>query len=333
MIAVFGFLNLIACSSVLIFILYHRQIKKWKVLQSQSECRKAKATTAGTRADVSTDITLLINLLISDCIQALGFIVGGYWYKRAGIGLKYSVLNCSIQGFFIELGDAATACFVILIALHTLKIFVTPMNPKINVIAFRCVLAIVWLGALSMTFVPRYLHHDYYDNVGIWCWITPKYTWARLSLHYIYLFAAMIVSIFVYGGLGIYIWINRKQLGNSEVTKVAKRMVLYPLSYTVGCLPIGSLRVASMAGADITLRHIIAGCVLFSMLGSINCAIYIFTRYGVVQRELEARRPTILQDSRGLSDDTVKIRSISPTQFESAKFSPHSKSVVCKLDV
>lgn len=243
-----------------------------------------------------SDVTLIINVLVSDVIQASGFLINWYWLRKDVIGLHREV--CDLQGFLLQLGNSATAFFVILIALHTLKLFITPSSPKINDKVFKSAILFTWSCCLLMAFIPQFFAYKFFSNVGVWCWISSDQAWARLYLHYAYLFLAELTSICVYGGLGTYLWIHRKQFKNTELTRVAKCMFMYPIAYTLGTLPLALTRSEAMAGRHITARHLIVVCCIFSVQGSMNCAVYVLTRHSILRREREARRSTITEFRR-----------------------------------
>lgn len=246
--------------------------------------------------------------MASDVIQSFGFIADLHWFAIDSIGTVDR--SCTAQGFFIQLGDAATAFFVILIACHTLKHFITPTNPKLPVKFFRAAIVLVWTTCLLMATIPRVIHHDFYGDVGVWCWIQPKYIWSRLYLHYAYLFLAEFVSILIYGGLGIYLWLYGKQANSSQMRRVAKSMFAYPIAYTFGTLPLASVRVRAMAGKSVSKKALVGACIVFSMLGSINCAVYVLTRRKMMLRERENRS---LNSARRVADGAaLKTENRSP---------------------
>lgn len=200
------------------------------------------------------------------------------WRWVAANDIETSSNVCSVQGAFIQMGDLMTALFVILIALHTLKHFITPTNPRIPDKIFNSLIASVWVVALCTAIVPRIIRHNFYAPVGVWCWINATYIWPRLYLHYIYLFLAEAVSIFVYGGLGIYLWCYSSRAGATDLRRAARTMFMYPITYTIGTLPLASARVQAMRGQTVSKAHIVAVCIIFSTLGGINCAVYVLTR-------------------------------------------------------
>lgn len=239
------------------------------------------------RGLTSIDITLIINLLISDVVQSFGFLIDFFWYQKKALGVSRAA--CLAQGLFIQTGDAATAFFVILIALHTLKHFVTPTNPRLPPRYLKIIIGCAWILAIVMAIVPRLIRHDFYANAGVWCWISSKYLWSRLYLHYIFLFMGEFVSISVYGGLGIYLWFYSNTIKSQDLKRVAKMMFTYPIAYTMGTLPLACARLQVMAGREVSLDHLIGACIIFSSLGGINCALYVLTRRTMMKRERDLR--------------------------------------------
>lgn len=188
------------------------------------------------------------------------------------------------------MGDLVTALFVILIALHTLKHFITPTNPRLPDKTFRIIIWTVWILAFLSAVVPRIIVHDFYGEVGVWCWIQAKYKWPRLYLHYFYLFLAEAVSIIVYTGLGIYLWCYSSKAGSKDLRRAARTMFMYPITYTFGTLPLASARVMAMRGQTITKAHLVAVCIIFSTLGGVNCAVYVLTRRHLITEPSARKR-------------------------------------------
>lgn len=228
------------------------------------------------QALLTADITLIINLLLSDIVQAIGFIISYRWAANGDFEPDSAL--CSAQGAFVQMGDLVTALFVIMIALHTLKHFITPTNPRLPDKLFKGIIAAVWIVALGTAIIPRLLEKHFYEPVGVWCWIAPRYIWPRLYLHYFYLFLAEATSIFIYGGLGIYLWCYSSRAGATDLRRAARTMFMYPITYTIGTLPLAAARVQSMRKQHVTAAHLVAVCIIFSTLGGINCAVYVLTR-------------------------------------------------------
>jgi len=194
---------------------------------------------------------------------------------------------CTAQGIFLQTGDSATAFFVILIALHTLKHFLTPTNPDVPPRLFRGLLATVWAIMIVVAIVPRLITSRFYTNAGPWCWISGDYQWSRIYLHYLWLFLAEAVSIVVYIGLGIHLWLYGN--ANPHFRRVAKTMFMYPITYTLGTLPLATARAFLMSGRHLSNTHLIACAIIFSALGSVNCCVYVLTRRSLIVRERDAQ--------------------------------------------
>lgn len=62
-------------------------------------------------------VVLMINLIVADFIQALGFIVSLRWIAKDS--LHASDPSCFLQGVWLQIGDPMSGMFVLSIAIHT----------------------------------------------------------------------------------------------------------------------------------------------------------------------------------------------------------------------
>lgn len=233
-----------------------------------------------------TDVSLILCLLFADIVQAMGFMTGYRWLALGHIEQRGP--SCSAQGFFLEMGDSASSFFACAIALHLILNILKPSNPKVPDVLFRYCIAGVWLTAFLFAFVPVVMVSKHiYGDVGIWCWIRPQYGWLRLFLHSLWLFVSTLLSIVVYTGLGIYLWLYGTKQRSPELKRVARRMFLYPIIYTLGTLPLATVRALSLAGYNITMQQVVGCSIAFSALGGIHCAVYVLTRRAMLRRELD----------------------------------------------
>lgn len=254
-------------------------------------------------------MTLITNLLAADLVQASGMVVNAHWYMVDAIGSNRQV--CTAQGIFIQIGDSVEAIFEVLIALHTFKHFIYPYDPKLERNLARLVMMSIWVWCILMALIPRFIHDDFFANAGEWCWISAKYNWSRFYLQYVYVFIAQWVSMFVYGGLAVHLWIHGNQTNSLEIRRVAKSMFAYPVAYTCVTLPLATIRVRFMLGKHVPKPALLAACILFSLLGTVNCTVYVLTRRRIFFGA-EYRSKTTDSSTRPLSDTLV----IRPSRLE-----------------
>ncbi|ORY86159.1 hypothetical protein BCR37DRAFT_206059 [Protomyces lactucae-debilis] len=310
MIAIFGLCNCLSTASLLAFVLYHRYYKKWSVLHSQN-------------------ITLITNLIFSDFLQSLGFLIEFHWLRIGQVQTDSAA--CSTQGHLIQMGDLATSMFVILIAANTALHFIRPSNPNVPQVALRWVISLVWLSALLMAVVPPAFKPGFYGNAGVWCWIAVQYSWEKLYLHYIFLLLAMAVSLIIYPSLGIYLIIQSRKTDRSRnssstrLSTVAKTMFLYPMSYALGTMPLAITRIRSMAGQVPNHGMLMGACIVFSMLGGINCLIYIGTRKHILasqQEEIARQQEVELQRHASALQKKLALLGSNYDEFKAEAYYP-----------
>lgn len=227
----------------------------------------------------SQGLALIVNLVCADLLQSLGFLVEWHWFRIESI-LAPS-MSCSVQGFFIQIGDIAQACFVILIAIHTAKHVLQPDNAQLA--CFKLIISVVWLGCFASALVPMLLEKHWYSDAGIWCWISHEHQSGRLYLLYMFVFAAEGISLVVYSGVAIHLFQFARRSKSKKLIRIARTLLAYPLSYTLGTLPLASARVKSMLGKKPSELHLIVACVIFSSVGIFNCLLFVVTRRNLLQ--------------------------------------------------
>jgi hypothetical protein len=281
-------------------------------------------------------MTLITNLIFSDFLQSLGFLIEFRWLQIGYI--KSGSAACSAQGHFIQMGDLATAMFVILIAANTALHIFRPSDPRVPPRILRCLIALVWLAALLMSTVPVAFMPDFYSNAGVWCWIGLKYSWQKLYLHYIFLLLAAFVSLIIYPTLGIYLLIQGRIAdshnfpASGKLVRVAKTMFLYPMSYTLGTLPLATIRIKAMAGIKTHNNLFMGACIVFSMLGGINCLIYIGTRKHILAAQQEEMAQQREQDLERQQSALQKKLELLGGSFDEAKVEAYYPGLVFNLD-
>lgn len=83
--------------------------------------------------------------------------------------------------------------------------------------------------------------------------------------------------------LTIYVWIFVKLRRQDRVvdgshSKIAKTMLLFPLTYLFTIMPLAVFRIAALAGVNLDVSEELIGGGIFSCAGTFNVIIYTFTR-------------------------------------------------------
>uniref|UniRef100_A0A1D1YMC9 Tachykinin-like peptides receptor 86C n=1 Tax=Anthurium amnicola TaxID=1678845 RepID=A0A1D1YMC9_9ARAE len=227
---------------------------------------------------------LVLNLILSDFIQSIGFMMSYNWLR---IGDIKEGTYCDIQGFLINLGDVASGFWALVICLHTYMLVVHSYEyPHLVFLA----MIIIWpfniiISALGFVIQQAY-DVKFYDNAGgSWCWISPEYPNFRIGFHYgIILFnaAAMIILYAI-----MFAVIYRRQgsmatQGSKKVLQsVNKKLVWYPIVYIILVFPLALQRIVAIATQDPNIwgiSYLLPAACIFTSAGLVNTSIYGITR-------------------------------------------------------
>jgi hypothetical protein len=206
-------------------------------------------------------VVLIYQLILADFIQSLGFIISFHWTsERRIIGPDGA---CFAQGWLVQMGDVASAFFVLAIALHTSSQVV--LRKALSHRTFLLAILGIWLISLLLTIMApivggRYVfqlagswvsvalprHFRYLAaNISTKCWISAEHADLRVSIHYVWIFIVQFGSILIYA-YSFYHLLYVKQT-NSLVTqgpsnkafrKASAAMLAYALVYTLLTVPL-----------------------------------------------------------------------------------------------
>ncbi|KAK0226182.1 hypothetical protein IW262DRAFT_745741 [Armillaria fumosa] len=271
-----------------------------------------------------------ICLLVSDLIQAIASILNAAWVQSSGV---HAGPLCTIQGALKQMADVSTAFWTLTMAVQTLFHLVLDLHLRQFILWMTLVAG--WSGILTVVLAgPATLNVDergpYYGITGYWCWITDAYPLQRIILDYIFMFIAALGSLLIYAFIFLRLrghiemdgWtLNRfrlrpvKRVGDwrmtdsdNEATKIAKRMVLYPIAYIIMVLPITVTRFMAFTGQTVTLEATVFSSTLFLFSGIVNVVLFATTRRILPVPSTSARNfnislPRVLQPgTRGVSD-------------------------------
>jgi len=231
---------------------------------------------------------LFIDLLVSDLIQSLGFLLNLTHVGKANI--EDSTI-CTVQGVFIQLGDTSGAFATVAIAVHTFIVLINRTPPSTS--ALLIVLGTKWALVVILAMIgPLAFATDslgpFYGPAGAWCWISSAYPWQRLCLHYVWLFFAGASSAVTYAMI---FWNVRRSLRTqyaqtsydrsveeTSMENAAKKMLVYPLCYLLLMLPLGIDRITSIFGRTWSLDVQIGCGVIFTLVGLVDSVVFCWTR-------------------------------------------------------
>ncbi|OJD15754.1 hypothetical protein AJ78_04011 [Emergomyces pasteurianus Ep9510] len=238
-------------------------------------------------------IVLVFNLLLADMIQSSANMITPHWLLTNEISIDSPA--CFAQGWLINIGDVASAMFVLAIAIHTF----------VNVVWRRALshglfvgsLVCIWTFCLLVTaLVPSLYGKHVFGPAGAWCWIDNQHDHARLYLHYIWIFVAEIGIIVIYPTLFFIIrhrLMSVKELRGQgarrpKFNKVLKIMMIYPIAYIIISLPIAAGRMSMMSGHSPGMPYFYVTGSLLMCSGWVDSILYFVTRRRLVEADIQS---------------------------------------------
>jgi hypothetical protein len=109
-------------------------------------------------------VVLLCNLFLADFFQSLGFLFSWHWYGMHDIISDTG--PCTVQGFFINFGDVASAFFVLTIAMQTWAHL--RFQRQLRYDAFLAIVVCIWIFALVLTVLGPVTTSGYFVDTGAW---------------------------------------------------------------------------------------------------------------------------------------------------------------------
>ncbi|KAJ7697898.1 hypothetical protein B0H17DRAFT_1051538 [Mycena rosella] len=236
-----------------------------------------------------------ICLLICDMIQSVASIMNANWILNMAV--ETGTL-CVIQGAMKQISDVGLSFWTFVIALHTFCLVVLGIKPRPYVLWMTLIAGWSGIGILSMAgpvLLDTAHRGPFYGISGYWCWITQDYVVERATLDYMFMFMAGTSSFVLYSVVFLRMRGNivitgkrvmfRKTSNNewlgqqdSRTMSVARKMLLYPVAYTIVILPIAAARFSDWAGNDVPFEVMIFSDVVFLLSGVINVTLFATTR-------------------------------------------------------
>ncbi|KAI1800075.1 G protein-coupled glucose receptor regulating Gpa2-domain-containing protein [Daldinia bambusicola] len=235
-------------------------------------------------------VVLIYQLVLADFLQSLGFLISFHWVaERQIIGPNGA---CFAQGWLIQLGDVASAFFVLAIAVHTT--YQVIISRSLSYRTFLCCVLGIWGLAVVLTSLAPIIGGRFvFERAGVWCWISTGNEGLRLSLHYIWIFIAEFGSILVYA-TGFYYLYHVKRSDTvivparsaETMRKARTAMLAYAMVYTILSLPLAAGRMAAMSNNQLSDEYYLFAGALFTCSGWVDTLLYTFTRRALLFDEL-----------------------------------------------
>lgn len=134
-------------------------------------------------ARINQYVALLINLILADLQQAIGFSLNAEWVRNDSI--IAGTPTCWTQGWFLNAGDVGSALFTFAMAVHLFADIV--FDWRLGYTPFIMSIIALWTFNYFLASIGIIMHPgDFYMRAGPWCWINEKYMDQRIWLHYLW---------------------------------------------------------------------------------------------------------------------------------------------------
>ncbi|WPH01708.1 Hypothetical protein R9X50_00456000 [Acrodontium crateriforme] len=234
-------------------------------------------------------VVLVLNLLLADLQQSLGFMLSFHWVKRNAILAPSHA--CFSQGWLIHSGDVSSGFFVFAIALHTF--YTAVVGKRIGSKAFAVAIVCVWAAAYFLTGLGVGIHgNQYFVRAGAWCWVSSAFEPDRLGLHYIWVFLIEFGLVVIYAVTFYKLRQKTRRIFDdpdapsrnmntiNAVNRITQLMTLYPIVYICLTLPLSAGRMWSMShgGASTSPTFSCIAGAMMTSCGWIDSLLYTLTR-------------------------------------------------------
>lgn len=248
------------------------------------------------------NLFLVYNLLIGNCMSSFAFAMNWRYVTENALRLGDF---CTTQGMFLQVGDMVGSAFTTSIAFQIFCALV--LRRTSGKAIFYSSVVYIWLFSIllgpPMPALDRAItgkHEIYYSMAGAWCWISPIKNAERLWTHYLFIFIDQILCIVLYTCCYIKLRLLRRQAIKSmgrhyntdKLESSSRKMILYPMAYTISTLPLATARVANMAGRKIPHPVVCAVGTMLSLQGIFNAIVYGMTRHVPSRNSYNRRQGT-----------------------------------------
>ncbi|CAE6428969.1 unnamed protein product [Rhizoctonia solani] len=273
---------------------------------------------------------LMLNLIVADILMSFGAISDIRWaYDRQ----VYCGSYCNAQGVIQTMGETAASLSTLSVAVYTF--LAVKAGRPLTRRPWLCLtgVVIIWLWCLlwPIILLKKYDQPGLGENGGVkyaftptpwWCWINDRYMVERIVAEYLWLWITGICSIGLY--VPAYFIVRDREddepVRNDQVDanadkqsiastinideeKEARKMLWYPLAYTLCVLPLSLIRWAAFADHSLLDRPQLMPASMtfssiFNLMGLINVLLIFWTRPAILLiRSDDALLPTSPRNS------------------------------------
>jgi hypothetical protein len=233
-----------------------------------------------------------ISLLACDSLRAIGSIMSAHWLRKNGVEAG---AFCTTQGVILQISDVGTALWTVVITLHTFNYLFLRWKGS-NIVLYASLIA-GWSFIGAMVLVgPAALNTrvrgPFFGIAGYWCWIAQEYVPQRFTLGYLFMFVSAFISLIcslivflrlrgnlLLSGLRVHIVFasagDVKDWADPGLAPVAKRILLYPVTYTILIVPMATVRFLEWAGRQVAPEGTIFCATVLLLSGFVNVLLFL----------------------------------------------------------
>jgi len=228
-----------------------------------------------------------VSLLLSDILQAIGSIINAAWMREEAV--IYGSL-CTAQGAINLIADVSIALWSLVIATRIFIVLFLRLKVKRSVMWLVMISQWSLIGAIGIAgpaTVGSNKHGPFYGIADYWCWISPNYIVYRIVLDYILMYICALFMFILYTLVYLKLrGIVRAQTRSTFVGstnqerkeeydhKLARQMLLFPISYTIMTLPIGLCRVIAWSGHRVSFSLSIVSYFIYLLTGLVHVILF-----------------------------------------------------------
>lgn len=237
-------------------------------------------------ARINQYVALLLNLILADLQQAIGFSLNVEWVRNNSI--TASTPTCWTQGWFLNAGDVGSAIFTFAMAIHLFADIV--FDWRLGDTPFLVTIISLWTFNYFLATIGIIMHPgDFYMRAGPWCWINEKYMDQRIWFHYLWILAVEFGTVLIYSLMFIVLWrrIRGFFYADSDVSQLraesaARSVIFYPIVYVVCTLPAVVGRLRLVAGDKVGFTEFTVIGVMMCSNGWLDVLLYTITRKSLI---------------------------------------------------
>ncbi|KAH7100815.1 family A G protein-coupled receptor-like protein [Auriculariales sp. MPI-PUGE-AT-0066] len=250
----------------------------------------------GDSSSLKTQVSLfLMALFASDTFQSFAGMIQIRWAAMGGVQTHSAA--CRLQGVAFLAGDLGVCYFNVIVAVHTFvtivlrKTISIPTTFAIIVGGFALAVLFALVGPFAIATKEK---GEFYGLAGEWCFVTDAYPGPRVYLHYVPIYASVLMLVVIYVSV---FWKLRQRERSSQhsgtinsqrpvenpglrtyLNKVANKLLWYPTAYLCLVLPISIARVVQLGGKELPRAFMLVAITILILSGFVNGVIYVFTR-------------------------------------------------------